>query len=75
MTRQDQINPVEESFSGFLRLPQILKIIPVGRSTWWHWVAIGKAPKPLKLGPKTTVWRMEDINQFIEQVSDGKLRD
>jgi len=23
--------------TGFLRLPQILKLIPISKSTWWLW--------------------------------------
>jgi prophage regulatory protein len=59
--------------SGFLRLYQIVgdvkrgikPLIPVSRSTWWLWVSTGRAPKPIKLGPKTTVWRGQDIYEFI----------
>jgi predicted DNA-binding transcriptional regulator AlpA len=59
-------NPLENP-PAFLRLPQILKLIPIGASSWWRWVAQGKAPKGIKLGPKTTVWRAEDISAFMEQ--------
>jgi prophage regulatory protein len=51
--------------TGFLRLPEILKLIPVGRSTWWAGVKEGRFPQPLKLGPKTTVWRAEDIRSYL----------
>ena len=50
---------------GFLRLPQILAIIPVSKSTWWEGCRTGRFPKPVKLGPRTTVWRAEDIAAFI----------
>ena len=40
--------------------------IPVSRSTWWAGVKDGRFPKPLKLGPRTTVWRIEDIRALIE---------
>lgn len=49
-----------------LRLPQVLQIVPVGRSTWWQWVASGKAPSPVKLGPRCTAWREQDIRKFVE---------
>jgi predicted DNA-binding transcriptional regulator AlpA len=51
--------------TGFLRLPQILKLIPVCRATWWNGCRSGKFPKPVKLGPKTTAWRAEDIAALI----------
>lgn len=50
---------------GFLRLNQVLEIIPVGKSSFWAGVRTGKYPKGLKLGPRTTVWRREDIYRFI----------
>ena len=51
--------------AGFLRLSQILKIIPVGKSTWWAGVKSGRFPKPVKLGIRTTAWKVEDIKQLI----------
>ena len=63
---------------GYLRLPQIIgdanrdppipAIMPVSRSTWWQGVRDGRFPKPVKLGPKTTAWRVEDINDLIERL-------
>lgn len=67
MNTASQLYPVQPT-SGFLRINQILALVPVGRSTWWRWCAEGKAPKPLKLGEKTTVWKAEDIAAFLEQM-------
>jgi prophage regulatory protein len=53
---------------GFVRLKQVLQVIPVSSGTWWTGVKAGKFPKPLKLGTKTTVWRVEDIRKFIEEL-------
>ncbi len=58
--------------TGFVRLPQILAIIPVGKSTWWAGVKSGKFPKPVKLGARTTAWRAEDIRELIERFSNLK---
>lgn len=52
---------------GFLRLPQILAIIPISKSAWWEGCRTGRFPKPVKLGPRTTVWRAEDIVAFINR--------
>lgn len=53
---------------GFLRLHQVLSLIPVGRSTWWAGVKDGRYPKPVKLGPRTTAWRVEDIERLIAEL-------
>lgn len=50
---------------GFLRLPQVLQLIPVSRATWWAGCKSGRFPKPVKLGPRTTAWRAEDITSLV----------
>jgi len=51
--------------------PPIPAIIPVGRSTWWDGVKNGRFPKPVKLRPRTTAWRVEDLREWIEQVASN----
>jgi prophage regulatory protein len=61
--------------TGYLRLPQIIgdrnaeppipAVIPVSKSTWWDGVKSGRFPKPVKLGPRITAWRVEDIRALI----------
>lgn len=53
---------------GFVRLSAILAPagpIPVGKSTWWEGVRSGRFPKPVKLGPRITAWRVQDIRRLI----------
>lgn len=54
--------------TGFVRLPQILSLIPISRSAWWSGIRKGKFPKGIKLGSKTTVWRAEAIRALINQL-------
>jgi prophage regulatory protein len=61
--------------TGFVRVSQIVgrpkasppipPIIPVSEATWWAGVKSGRFPAALKLGPRTTVWRVDDIRAFI----------
>ncbi len=54
--------------TGFVRLSSILAPsgpIPVSKSTWWAGVKSGRYPKPVKLGPRITAWRVEDIRELI----------
>jgi predicted DNA-binding transcriptional regulator AlpA len=51
---------------GFLRLYQVLTLIPVGKSSWWRGVKAGRYPKPVKLAPRTSAWRAEDIAVLME---------
>ena len=60
---------------GYVRLRTIIgdkkatppqpALIPVSKSTWWEGVKSGRFPQPVKLGPRITVWRVEDILQLI----------
>jgi prophage regulatory protein len=61
--------PVELPKAGFVRLPSVLAPngpIPVSKSTWWAGIKDGRFPRPVKLGARITVWRVEDIRALIE---------
>jgi len=53
-----------------LRLRAVLEIIPISKSSWWAGVKSGRFPKPMKLGPKTTAWRADEIFALIEGGAD-----
>ena len=56
--------------TGFIRLKNIIAPygpIPVSKSTWWAGVKSKRFPQPVKLGPKITAWRVEDIRALIER--------
>lgn len=58
---------------ALVRLSQILgdskrgtpPVIPISKSAWWAGVKAGKYPKPIKLGPRTTAWRVSEIRDLI----------
>ena len=50
-----------------LRLPQVLDRFPVSRSTWWAGVKSGKFPQPVKIGPRCTAWRSDDVDLLISE--------
>ena len=56
--------------SSFLRLPQILTLVPVSKSTIWSWVKKGTFPKPCKLGPRTTAWKAVEVYEWIQSRGD-----
>jgi|GEM_PF-1383200 len=63
--------------SGFLRLSQIVgdryatplvpPIVPVSKSTLWSWVKAAKFPAPIRIGPRTTGWRVADVRAWLEK--------
>lgn len=60
-----------KNFPHFLRVSQVLELIPVSKSTWWAGVKSGRFPKPVKLGPSISVWKSEDIAAYIEEASNA----
>lgn len=41
--------------------------VPVSRSTWWAGVSSGRFPQPVRLGPRTTAWRVGDIRALLQK--------
>jgi hypothetical protein len=66
--------------TGYVRLSQIIgnknvdppqpPIIPVCSSTWWSKVKTGEFPSPIKISANITVWKVEDIRDLIERISN-----
>lgn len=54
--------------TGFVRLPDVLKVFPVSRSTWWAGIKEGRYPAPVKLGVKMSAWRVSDIRALIDSI-------
>lgn len=62
---------------GFLSLHQIIgdprknipPIIPVCRSTWWSGIKSGRYPKGIKISPRRTAWRVQDIQALLNSLS------
>jgi len=54
-----------------LRIDEVLALTNIGKSSWLAGVKSGKFPKPIKLGERTTRWRLNDILELtIRGVSD-----
>lgn len=64
---------------GFVRLKQILgdkktntpALIPIGRTSFLNGVKSGKYPKPVKLGERTTAWKVQDIRDLINSINQA----
>jgi predicted DNA-binding transcriptional regulator AlpA len=56
---------VNNQLSGFLRLDQVLQLIPISKATWWNGCKTGQFPKPYKLAPRITAWKASDIQNCM----------
>jgi len=52
------------------RLPTVLKMTGLGRSTIYRWIADGSFPPPVRLGPRAVAWRWSDLDRWSESRRD-----
>ena len=53
--------------TGFVRQPVVLAHVPFSKSTLWLRVKQRTFPAPLKLSPRVTVWKAEDVRRWIDE--------
>jgi len=54
-----------------LDIEDVSKLTTLGKSTIRLWVAQTKFPKPIELGSNKKVWRLKDVNTYIESKLDS----
>ena len=56
----------DESLRVLARLPTVLKMTGLGRSTIYRWIADGSFPPPVRLGPRAVAWRWSDLDRWTQ---------
>lgn len=51
-----------------LRLPAVLEMTGLCRSTVYSLVAAGRFPAPLKLTPRSSAWRLSEIESWASEL-------
>ncbi|MFM7255129.1 MAG: helix-turn-helix transcriptional regulator [Betaproteobacteria bacterium] len=49
-----------------LRLPEVLRLFPVSRSSWYVGVRAGNFPAPVRIGARSVAWRLGDVQALID---------
>ncbi|WP_035215393.1 helix-turn-helix transcriptional regulator [Desulfobulbus elongatus] len=65
--------------TGFLRVHQIIgdkrrgvpPLLPISKSSWWSGIAKGVYPKPIKISPRCSAWKVSDIQALIARLGEG----
>lgn len=52
-----------------LRLPLVLRVTGLGRSTIYRMIAKKQFPRPCRIGDRAVAWRQIDIEAWIDQRS------
>ena len=50
---------------GLSKWAQIAPFLPVGRETWRKMTLAGKAPQPIRLTEKCTVYKNEEVHKYL----------
>lgn len=64
--------PVSLPEVGFLRLSDVLKLIPIAKTAWYAGVKEGRFPAPVKLTKRATGYREGDIRALIARLDAGE---
>jgi predicted DNA-binding transcriptional regulator AlpA len=67
-TLRDHATTFKDRSVTRIKLPPVPAIIPVSKSTWWQGIRDGRFPKAIKIGARTTAWRVEDIRALVERL-------
>lgn len=59
------MNTSEEAIDRILRLPEALRMTGRSKSRWYDDISAGRAPKPIKLGPRAVGWLESEIRQWL----------
>ena len=57
---------------GYLRLSDVLKLIPIAKTAWYAGVREGRFPAPVKLTKRATGYRVGDIRALIARLDAGE---
>lgn len=52
-----------------VRLPIVVKLTGLGRSTIYRWIAEGTFPAPVRLGRRVVAWRWSDLDHWTQSRS------
>lgn len=58
--------------TGFLRLADVLKLVPVCKTAWYNGVRSGEFPQPVALGKRARGYRAEDVRALIDRLNAGE---
>lgn len=63
---EDQSPQVEATAPFFLRMPTVMRMTGLGRSTIYRMIAESKFPSPVRLGTRAVAWRRTDLDRWSE---------
>ena len=62
---------MSESFDRLVRLREIVKLLSISRANVYRLMKIGKFPQSTKLTERTVVWRLSELEAWIQEKNAG----
>ena len=56
----------DATMAVFLRMPTVMRMTGLGRSTIYRLIADQKFPCPVRLGPRAVAWRRSDLDRWSD---------
>lgn len=56
----------------FYRLPDVLKLLGIKKTTWWQGIRDGRFPKGHILGKRSRIWTDVEIKELMQSVAEDK---
>ena len=60
------------SVMGFVRLPFLVKLLGVSKTTIYKEIREGRFPKQVRISPRVSAWRITDIKTHFEQLTNDR---
>ena len=58
---------------GMSRFKQFQTFLPISRETWRKLVRDKRAPQPIRMGARCTLWRNEQLHEFLNDPLNYKV--
>lgn len=52
---------------AILRPAEAARYLGVSPQTVYRWAQTGSLPRPIKMGPRSSGWRLHDLEKFLEE--------
>jgi predicted DNA-binding transcriptional regulator AlpA len=57
---------------GYVRLPQVLAVIPISKASWWRGIKSGRFPAGHLISPRVRAWSVEEIRSLIAEIGGAE---
>lgn len=71
---QNRTTSIRDAEPLLYRLPDVLRMIGIGKSTLYEMIKTGQFPRPVHVGPRAVAWRAQDIKAWANSLEQQPPR-